>query len=158
MSRSRWCSFHLTGKPCWVLVYSALLVAHLFRYVYWGGRCQFHLAEPASSWLDSQLGLDLGRGSGGVAPGLASPWRYLCIDASSFYISAEIKLCLFSFWNSEYLFITIELICNNFNSRFKFDLWNAVISGNRHRARVLFRSEIRGLIDLDSTDLHFNLI
>jgi len=25
MSRSRWCSYHLSGKSCWVLVYSTLL-------------------------------------------------------------------------------------------------------------------------------------
>ena len=77
MSRGWWCSYHPTDKSCGVLVYSALLVANLFRYDCWGCVCYpGSLAKPAASWVESRMGSGLCRGPWGVMSWTASSWLH----------------------------------------------------------------------------------
>ena len=59
MSRQRTMVYPVTGKPCWVLIFSALLVALFFRYWLWGNDCWFDLALYLALGLVSWVGRSL---------------------------------------------------------------------------------------------------
>ena len=81
-----WCSYHPTGKTCWVLVYSALLVAHIFQVgtfmrllLVWLGHVPFLRGSP---WCGSRLPMGI-RMSSAMA---ASPWCSCIVDSFAHFI------------------------------------------------------------------------
>ena len=151
MSRSRWCSFHPTGKPCWVLVYSALLC-----WLFSGAALKEMVASL--TWPTTLP-------PGGLLNGmrlLPSDIMTASHDITTYRVVISV---VFELWTL-FLRLCKNSVCNRYSICNKStsigpidylwmccNLWNSPLSEYARLVSIEVRN--RGCIGLDPTDYHF---